>query len=80
MFLYAVGGSLVGQLLVVYFPPLQAVFQTESLTAWDLLFLVSLGSSVLLVDEGRKLVQNYLTTHRRCGQTSTRDTPIPSSV
>lgn len=31
MFLLAVGGSLIGQLLVIYFPPLQAVFQTESL-------------------------------------------------
>lgn len=31
MFLIAVGGSLVGQLLVIYFPPLQAVFQTEAL-------------------------------------------------
>jgi Ca2+-transporting ATPase len=31
MFLYAVGGSLVGQLLVIYFPPLQKVFVTEAL-------------------------------------------------
>ena len=31
VFLIAVGGSLVGQLLVIYFPPLQAVFQTEAL-------------------------------------------------
>jgi Ca2+-transporting ATPase len=31
MFVVAVGGSIVGQLLVVYFPPLQAVFQTEAL-------------------------------------------------
>lgn len=30
-FLYAVGGSLVGQLAVIYFPPLQSVFQTEAL-------------------------------------------------
>ena len=33
VFLMAVGGSLLGQLLVIYFPPLQAVFQTEALYA-----------------------------------------------
>lgn len=65
MFLYAVGGSLVGQLLVVYFPPLQRVFQTEALTGWDLLFLLLLCSSVLIVDETRKLVQNVLNRHKR---------------
>ena len=27
----AVGGSLIGQLAVIYFPPLQRVFQTEAL-------------------------------------------------
>jgi magnesium-transporting ATPase (P-type) len=32
MFLIAVTASLVGQMLVIYFPPLQAVFQTEALT------------------------------------------------
>jgi len=31
MFLLAVTGSLIGQLLVIYFPPLQQVFQTEGL-------------------------------------------------
>ena len=31
MFLGAVVGSLIGQLLVIYFPPLQSVFQTEAL-------------------------------------------------
>ena len=55
VFLYAIGGSLFGQLLVIYFPPLQAVFQTEALGAWDLLFLVAISSSVLILDEVRKL-------------------------
>ena len=32
MFLIAVSASIVGQMLVIYFPPLQAVFQTEALT------------------------------------------------
>ena len=31
MFIAAVVGSLIGQLLVIYFPPLQSVFQTEAL-------------------------------------------------
>ncbi len=30
-FVWAVGGSLVGQLGVIYFPPLQRIFQTEAL-------------------------------------------------
>lgn len=65
MFLYAVGGSLVGQLLVIYFPPLQAVFQTEPLTCLDIVFLFGLCSSVLLVDEARKLIQKSLGRTRR---------------
>ena len=33
VFIISVGGSLIGQLLVIYFPPLQAIFQTEALYA-----------------------------------------------
>ena len=58
-FLYAVGGSLVGQLLVIYFPPLQAVFQTESLYISDLIRIVLLTSSVFWVDEVRKAYGKY---------------------
>lgn len=58
MFLIAVGGSLVGQLLVIYFPPLQAVFQTEALSVVDLLFLVALTSSVFVVSEIKKVIAN----------------------
>lgn len=54
MFLLAVGFSLVGQLAVIYFPPLQMVFQTEALTVWDLVFLVTLTSSVFIVSELKK--------------------------
>lgn len=54
MFNYAVSGSLIGQALVIYFPPLQSVFQTEPLALRDLLGLVVLASSVFWVDEGRK--------------------------
>ncbi|XP_037906011.1 calcium-transporting ATPase type 2C member 1 isoform X2 [Hermetia illucens] len=54
MFLLAVAFSVIGQLLVIYFPPLQMVFQTEALSAYDLLFLVSLTSSVFVVSEIKK--------------------------
>ncbi|XP_048416193.1 calcium-transporting ATPase type 2C member 1 isoform X1 [Stegostoma tigrinum] len=51
MFCYAVLGSIMGQLLVIYFPPLQKVFQTESLSVLDLIFLMGLTSSVCIVSE-----------------------------
>ncbi|XP_067937726.1 calcium-transporting ATPase type 2C member 1-like [Watersipora subatra] len=56
MFLVSVGGSLIGQLLVIYFPLLQAVFQTEALTCFDLVFLLCLTSSVFVVSEMRKVL------------------------
>ncbi|XP_048694703.1 calcium-transporting ATPase type 2C member 1 isoform X1 [Caretta caretta] len=57
MFCYAVLGSIMGQLLVIYFPPLQKVFQTESLSVLDLLFLLGLTSSVCIVAEIMKVVE-----------------------
>ena len=54
MFNYAVGGSLCGQALVVYFPVLQRVFQTEALGLADWAWLVAVASTVFWVDEGRK--------------------------
>ncbi|KAM4028812.1 calcium-transporting ATPase type 2C member 1 [Anomaloglossus baeobatrachus] len=57
MFCYAVLGSIMGQLLVIYFPPLQKVFQTESLSIQDLLFLIGLTSSVCVVSEIIKKVE-----------------------
>ena len=54
MFNYAVSGSLLWQGLVIYFPPLQRVFQTEALGFMDLVSLVAMASLVLWVDEGRK--------------------------
>jgi len=55
-FLFAVGFSVVGQLLVIYTPPLQYIFQTEPLVITDLLFLVALTSSILVFSEIKKLV------------------------
>jgi Ca2+-transporting ATPase len=57
MFNYAVTGSLLGQLCVVYLPPLQRVFLTEGLGFFDLVRLVVLCSSVFWVDEGRKYLK-----------------------
>ena len=57
MFNFAVGGSLLGQMAVVYFPPLQRIFQTEGLGLVDLLKLSCVASTVFWVDEGRKFWQ-----------------------
>ena len=57
MFNFAVGGSLLGQMAVVYVPWLQSIFQTEGLGLWDLVLLVGITSSVFWVDEGRKWVK-----------------------
>jgi Ca2+-transporting ATPase len=54
MYNYASAFCIVGQLLVVYAPFFQDIFQTEALSFWDLAMLVGLSSSVLWVDEGRK--------------------------
>jgi Ca2+-transporting ATPase len=53
-YLLAMLFSLSGQLLVVYFPPLQAVFRTVSLSVNDMVFIVSLSSSMILLDTVRK--------------------------
>ncbi|KAI0970379.1 calcium-transporting ATPase [Xylaria arbuscula] len=54
LFNWAVALSLAGQLLVIYFPWLQEVFQTEALGLIDLVRLVLLASSVFWADEARK--------------------------
>ncbi|KAK3300058.1 uncharacterized protein B0H64DRAFT_470188 [Chaetomium fimeti] len=54
LFNWAVAGSLMGQLAVVYLPWLQEVFQTEGLGFRDLLGLLMLCSSVFWADEVRK--------------------------
>ncbi len=54
LFNWAVSLSLAGQLLVIYFPWLQEVFQTEALSLLDLIKLVMLCSTVFWADEARK--------------------------
>ncbi|KAI1728840.1 e1-E2 ATPase domain-containing protein [Ditylenchus destructor] len=61
MFCLAVSGSLLCQLLVIYFGPLQHIFQTEALTAYDLIFLTLLSSTVFIFNETKK----YFELHRR---------------
>ena len=68
MFTYAVLGSLIGQGLVIYFPPLQAVFQTEALGLGDLFKLVALASTVLWVDEARKFYERSKAGGRMSGR------------
>ena len=41
MFCYAVLGSIMGQLAVIYFPPLQSVFQTESLSIFGKKYMLA---------------------------------------
>ncbi|KAJ3037008.1 High affinity Ca2+/Mn2+ P-type ATPase-like protein [Rhizophlyctis rosea] len=56
MFNIAVAACLFGQILVVYVPFLQSIFQTEALGVWDLVELAVITSSVFVVDEIRKVV------------------------
>lgn len=53
-FLLAMSFSLIGQALVVYFPPLQKVFRTVSLSFVDIAFVVALSSTMVVVDTIRK--------------------------
>uniref|UniRef100_A0A8C3IKZ5 Calcium-transporting ATPase n=1 Tax=Chrysemys picta bellii TaxID=8478 RepID=A0A8C3IKZ5_CHRPI len=59
MFLYSVLGSLLGQMAVIYIPPLQKIFLTENLGALDLLFLTGLSSSVFIVSELIKVCEKH---------------------
>lgn len=68
MFLLAVTGSVIGQLLVIYFPPLQQIFQTEALPVTDVLILVAIASSVLVVSELKKLLERIISKRRKAKQ------------
>ena len=59
LFIAAVAFSLCGQLLVIFFPPLQWVFQTEALHFHDFVFLTAVTSSVLIVSELKKWLQQH---------------------
>lgn len=55
-FLAAIGLSLLGQLLVLYFPPLQKVFGTVAISVTDIMFIIVLTASLVVVDVIRKKV------------------------
>ena len=57
LFNFAVGGSILGQLAVIYLPFLQRIFQTEALYLSDLGLLICIASTVFWVDEGRKFLR-----------------------
>lgn len=67
MFNYAVAGSLLGQLAVIYFPPLQSIFQTEALGLLDLVHLVAVASCVFWADEARKFYNRWKVGRRIVG-------------
>jgi Ca2+-transporting ATPase len=75
MLCFAVTGSIIGQLCVIYLPPLQRIFQTEPLTAYglcarpsdqfstrctDLFHLALLTSSVFWVSEVKKFIERWI--------------------
>jgi len=64
-FCLAVLFSIIGQLLVIYAPPLQYIFQTEALSAGDMAFLVALTSSIFIVSEVKKFAERKVMTRRK---------------
>jgi len=55
MFLLALSFSLVGQMAVVYSPPLQSVFRTESLAFSDVMLILGITLTMLALDSIRKI-------------------------
>lgn len=55
-FCYAVLASIMGQLLVIYFPPLQSIFQTESLSILGEQLLLA----VLILSEPPRLFSTHV--------------------
>ena len=49
--LMAVGASILGQLLVIYVPFLQYIFETNSLSMSDLMFSIAVSSTIFIIDE-----------------------------
>lgn len=60
MLVLTVSISFVAQLLLVYFPPLQSVFQTEALSLRDLTVLLALGGISFSLHEARRRYERAL--------------------
>lgn len=59
----ALGAVLAAQVVVVHWPPAQAIFGTTALTPADWLGALLVASSILLLDEAYKLVRRTLRRH-----------------
>lgn len=57
--------SFTAQLLLIYFPPLQAVFQTEALSLRDLTVLLTLGGVSAALHEMRRKYERTLQAQLR---------------
>ena len=58
------------QVLVVHWPPAQAIFDTASLSAADWALAAVVASSVLLLEEARKLVARAISRSETSGATA----------
>lgn len=56
-FLFSVTGSIVAQMLVIYWAPLQRVFVTEPLSLGDILSLLAISSTVFVASEIKKFFE-----------------------
>lgn len=72
-FLLALSFSLLGQFLVVYFPPLQKVFRTVALSFEDIAFVVFLASTMLVLDTLRKKYFPALFTEQLATQAAEKE-------
>ena len=55
-FLVAISFSIIGQILVIYFPPFQKIFKTVALEGSDIMFVITLASSMVVFDTLRKVL------------------------
>ena len=54
-FLVAISFSILGQILVIYFPPFQKIFKTVALDGGEVMFVAFLASSMVVFDTMRKV-------------------------
>lgn len=55
-FLFAVGGSVVGQFALIYWKLMEFIFETESLSFGDISLILAITSTVWIFDESVKLI------------------------
>ena len=61
--LLAIGGSLLVHMAIVYYGPLQTVFQTVALSAFDMLILAWSALAIVLVEEIKKRYTRHITKY-----------------